>query len=69
MNRWIRLAALVLGVVALPAALRAQEPKDNKWTKDATKYVGLAALKQAPAEQTPLYQQALTSLQATSRSR
>jgi cytochrome c-type biogenesis protein CcmH/NrfG len=64
MNRWIRLVLpLVLGVVALPVAIRAQEPKDNKWTKDATRYVGLAALKQAPADQAPLYQQALTSLQ------
>lgn len=63
MNRCMKLLLpLVLGIVALSGAVRAQEPKDNKWTKDATRYVGLAALKQVPAEQAPLYQQALTSL-------
>ena len=59
------LFALALAAVAIPGASRAQtpEPKDNKWTKEATKFMTVASLKQKPEEATPLYQQALGSLQ------
>ena len=64
------LLALALAAVAIPGASFAQqaqaqapEPKDNKWTKDATKFMTVAGLKQKPEEQAPLYQQALASLQ------
>ncbi len=58
------LLALVLTAVALPGAVRAQtpEPKDNKWTKDAAKFMTVASLKQTPAEKQALYEQALASL-------
>ncbi|HET9984205.1 MAG TPA: tetratricopeptide repeat protein [Longimicrobiales bacterium] len=61
MNRSSRFACtLVLGLLLVPAAARAQqEPKDNKWTKDATKLLTIAQLQQKPE----LYQQALTALQ------
>ncbi len=54
---------LVLALAFVPTGLRAQEPKDNKWTKDATKYLTLAELKQKPEEKQDLYNQALQSLQ------
>ncbi len=62
------LLALALAAVAIPGVSSAQqaqapEPKDNKWTKDATKFMTVAGLKQKPEEQAPLYQQALASLQ------
>ncbi len=61
------LFALALAAVAIPGVSSAQqaapEPKDNKWTKDATKFMTVAGLKQKPEEQAPLYQQALASLQ------
>jgi len=62
------LLALALAAVAIPGVSFAQqaqapEPKDNKWTKDATKFMTVAGLKQKPEEQAPLYQQALASLQ------
>ena len=66
MNRSAKLLfALALAAAAIPGTARAQgapEPKDNKWTKDATKYMTVAGLKQKPEEQAPLYQQALASL-------
>jgi cytochrome c-type biogenesis protein CcmH/NrfG len=62
-----RLATLVftlaLGLAALPSGAHAQELKDNKWTKDATKFLGLAALRATPEEKAPLLQQAMTALQ------
>lgn len=59
------LLTLALTAVAIPVAVRAQapEPKDNKWTKDAAKFMTVAELKQAPADKAVLYQQALSSLQ------
>lgn len=59
------LLALALAAVAIPGASRAQQakpPKDNKWTKNATKYMTVAGLKQNPQEQATLYQQALAAL-------
>jgi len=59
------LLALALAAVAIPGASSAQqapEPKDNKFTKDATKFMTVAGLKQKPEEQAPLYQQALDAL-------
>ncbi len=58
------LLALALAAAAIPGAVRAQtpEPKDNKWTKDATKALTIASIKQTPAEKATLYQTALTSL-------
>jgi tetratricopeptide (TPR) repeat protein len=62
-----RLAAFVFtlafGLAALPSGAHAQELKDNKWTKDATKFLGLAALRGTPEEKAPLLQQAMTALQ------
>ena len=53
-----RLATLVftlaLGLAALPSSAAAQELKDNKWTKDAAKFLGLAALRGTPEEKAPL---------------
>lgn len=59
------LFAVAFAAAAIPGAARAQaqEPKDNKWTKDATKFMTVASLKQKPEEQAPLYQQALASLE------
>ena len=58
------LMALALTAAAIPGAVRAQtpEPKDNKWTKDATKSLTIASIKATPAEKAQLYQTALTSL-------
>ncbi len=58
------LLTLALTAVAIPGAVRAQaqEPKDNKYTKEASKFLTVAELKQAPAEKAGLYQQALASL-------
>jgi tetratricopeptide (TPR) repeat protein len=58
------LLTLALTAVALPGAVRAQtpEPKDNKWTKEATKSLTIASIKGTPAEKTQLYQTALASL-------
>src|SRR5512142_1785803 len=66
MNRTAKLLfALAFAAAAIPSASRAQaqEPKDNKWTKDATKSMTVASLKQKPEEQAALYQQALGTLQ------
>ena len=66
MNRSAKLLfALALAAAAIPGIARAQgapEPKDNKYTKDATKFMTVAGLKAKPEEQAPLYQQALASL-------
>ena len=55
--------AFVLAGLLVPAAARAQEPKDSKYTKDAAKFIGLAMMRQDPAEQEKLYQDALNALQ------
>lgn len=59
MNRSAQRTWIVaLAAVALPVALHAQEPKDDKWTKDATKSLTMAQLQQKPE----LYQEALATL-------
>ncbi len=46
----------------LPAAVAAQGPKDNDYTREASKYVGLALARQDTAEQRQMYEQALQAL-------
>jgi len=54
--------SLTLGLALLvPATVSAQ--KDNKYTKEASKFLGLAMAKEDTAQRTPLYQQALAQLQ------
>lgn len=59
------LLAFAMAAMAIPVGLRAQaqEPKDSKVTKEAQKLITLARVKQASADQLPLYQQALGGLQ------
>jgi tetratricopeptide (TPR) repeat protein len=58
------LLAVFLGVFALPAGLDAQpKPKDDKYTKEANKHIGLAMVKQNPDEQKAAYRAALAALE------
>lgn len=58
--------AVALGialVLALPGSAFAQdEPPDNRWTKEATKHLTVADMRQDPVEKANLYQQALDAL-------
>jgi tetratricopeptide (TPR) repeat protein len=65
MNRSRALSfALLLGVLLVPAEVHAQQkPKDDKYTKEASKQLGVAMLRQEEAERAQAYQQALTALQ------
>lgn len=55
--------ALVTALLVPATALAQQKPKDTKYTKDAAKFIGLALMRQDPAERTKMYQDALTALQ------
>lgn len=46
------------------AASGGVKPSENRQTRDASRSLGMAMLKTDPAEQMPLYQEALTSVQA-----
>ena len=65
MNRSRALSfALLLGVLFVPAEAHGQQkPKDDKYTKEASKQLGIAMLRQEDAERGQAYQQALTALQ------
>lgn len=56
----VRLIVAALAL-ALPATASAQ--KDNKYTKEAQKFIGLAMTRQDSAARAPLYQQALAQLE------
>lgn len=60
MNRTFGRLALVT-VLAIPSGLSAQqkEPPDTKQTKDMEKFIGLAMMRQTPAEKRPVLEQAL----------
>jgi tetratricopeptide (TPR) repeat protein len=63
-----RLRGLILvlfaAVLALPSLSQAQQsPKDDKYTKEANKHIGLAMVKQAPEEKLVAYQAAIDALQ------
>ncbi len=54
--------ALILTALTVPAAAAGQQkPKDSKYTKDATRFIGLAMMRQTPERQ-KLYQDALNAL-------
>lgn len=57
------LLALLTSAVLVPADAFAQEPKDDKYTREASKQLGVAMLRQDEAERRQAYQAALTSLQ------
>ena len=59
-----RYAASLLGLgLALLVPVTASAQKDNKYTKEASKFIGLAMAKQDAEAKKPLYEQALTQLQ------
>ena len=59
-----RYVASLLGLgLALMVPVTASAQKDNKYTKEASKYIGLAMAKQDAAAKAPLYEQALVQLQ------
>lgn len=60
MIRFGRLNLAFLLMLLLPAVASAQ--KDSKYTKEASKFLGLAMAKQNPAERAQLYEQALVHL-------
>lgn len=57
------LLALLTSAVLVPADAFAQEPKDDKYTREASKQLGVAMLRQDEAERRQAYQEALTALQ------
>jgi tetratricopeptide (TPR) repeat protein len=59
--RWL-LPALALGAL-LPGEAAAQKFKDNKWTKDADKFIGLAMTRPDRESRQEMYRQALAALQ------
>ena len=57
-------AFALIALVALPAtALAQKEPPATKQTKEAEKFLGLAMMKQSPADKKPQYELALKQLQ------
>lgn len=55
--------SLILSVFLLPAAGEAQEnPRDSRYTRDATKFLGLAMMQPDAAEREKMYQDALEAL-------
>lgn len=57
------LFALLTSAVLVPADAFAQEPKDDKYTREASKQLGVAMLRQDPAERQQAYQAALAALE------
>jgi tetratricopeptide (TPR) repeat protein len=62
MTRFQRIAPVLLFGLLLPGVAEAQTNKDNKWTKDAEKFIGLAMTRQSPEERAQYYQQALEAV-------
>jgi tetratricopeptide (TPR) repeat protein len=60
MIRFGRLSLVLALILLLPGVAAAQ--KDTKFTKEASKFLGLAMAKQNPAERTQLYEQAMVHL-------
>jgi tetratricopeptide (TPR) repeat protein len=52
--------ALVLLLLLLPMAAEAQ--RDNRYTREATKFIGLAMTRQEPGQRTDMYRQAMAQL-------
>jgi tetratricopeptide (TPR) repeat protein len=63
MTRTRGLILTLLAVLVLPAGLSAQKPKDDKYTKEASKHIGMAMVKQTPDDQKASYRAALTALE------
>lgn len=61
MKRYAALSLSLVLALLVPAVASAQ--KDNKYTKEASKYIGLAMAKPDAESRVPLYQQALTHLE------
>ncbi len=58
------LPALLAGVLLVPAAAQSQQkPKDDKYTREANKQLGVAMLRQDEAERQAAYQAALVALE------
>lgn len=57
------LFALLVGAVTVPADALAQRPKDDKYTREASKQLGIAMLRQDDGERNEAYQLALNALQ------
>lgn len=57
------LFALLTSALLVPVDAFAQEPKDDDYTREASKQLGVAMLRQDEAERTQAYQAALTILQ------
>ena len=60
MIRFGRLSLVLAVLLLLPTAVSAQ--KDSKYTREASKYMGLAMTRSDEAQRTQMYQQALTHL-------
>jgi len=65
MNRYRGLVLIMAAsaIVAIPANVAAQKFKDDKYTKEADKYIALATMRSDSAARTQMYQQALDALQ------
>lgn len=63
MIRFRHIAPVLAMVLLLPGLVAGQTNKDNKWTRDAAKFIGLAMTRQDIAERRSYYDQALTALQ------
>jgi tetratricopeptide (TPR) repeat protein len=62
MTRFQRIIpALLLGLF-LPSVAEAQQNRDNKWTKEAEKFIGLAMTRQNAEERAQYYRQALEAV-------
>lgn len=64
MNRSHRfMFALLVGALVVPADVMAQNPKDDRYTREASKHLGVAMLRQDEAERNAAFQLALEELQ------
>jgi tetratricopeptide (TPR) repeat protein len=57
------LFALLFGALVVPADVMGQNPKDDRYTREASKHLGVAMLRQDEAERNAAYQAALMELQ------
>ncbi|MCI0436623.1 MAG: hypothetical protein L0271_23745, partial [Gemmatimonadetes bacterium] len=57
------LAPVLAIALLIPALAAAQTNKDNKWTRDAAKFMGLAMTRQDRTERRAYYSQAMAALQ------